>query len=172
MAQSTDVSKSQRKREMHALQALGETLVGLPSEQLARLDLPETLREAIMQARSISQRGALRRQLQYVGRLMRDVDAAQIRDQLQLVQAGTTRDVAMLHRAERWRERLLAEDTALSEFVAAFPATDVQHLRSLLRNAKRDAAAGRPPRAYRELFRNIRDILLTDEDALRSGSRD
>ena len=172
MVENTDASKSQRKREMHALQALGETLVGLPDDQLSRLDLPETLHEAIMQARSISARGALRRQLQYVGRLMRDVDADQIRDRLQSVQAGTVRDVAILHRAERWRERLLAEDDALSEFVAAFPATDVQQLRTLLRNAKRDTAAGRPPRAYRELFRNIRELLLDSDDAIRSDSRD
>ncbi len=169
MVQNADVSKSQRKREMHALQALGETLVALPAEQLARIALPETLHEAIMQARSISQRGALRRQLQYVGRLMREVDADQIRNRLQSVQAGTVRDVAMLHRAERWRERLLADDTAMSEFVAAFPATDVQQLRTLLRNAKREMAAGRPPRAYRELFRNIRDILSGQEDTMRSG---
>ncbi len=169
MVQNADVSKSQRKREMHALQALGETLVALPAEQLARLALPETLHEAIMQARSISQRGALRRQLQYVGRLMREVDADQIRNRLQSVQAGTVTDVAMLHRAERWRERLLADDTAMSEFVAAFPATDVQQLRTLLRNAKREMAAGRPPRAYRELFRNIRDILSGQEDTMRSG---
>jgi len=172
MVQNTDVSKSQRKREMHALQALGETLVGLRDDQLSRLDLPETLHEAIMQARSISARGALRRQLQYVGRLMRDADADQIRDRLQSVQAGTTRDVAILHRAERWRERLLAEDGALSEFVAAFPATDVQPLRTLLRNAKRETAAGRPPRAYRELFRNIRDILLDSENTIRSDPQD
>ncbi len=169
MVQNADVSKSQRKREMHALQALGETLVALPAEQLARIALPETLHEAIMQARSISQRGALRRQLQYVGRLMREVDADQIRNRLQSVQAGTVRDVAMLHRAERWRERLLADETAMSEFVAAFPATDVQQLRTLLRNAKREMAAGRPPRAYRELFRNIRDILSGQEDTMRSG---
>ena len=168
MAENTDVSKSQRKREMHALQALGETLVGLPNEQLARMELPETLLGAVMQARSISQRGALRRQLQYVGRLMRDVDAGQIRQRLQSVQAGTQRDVAILHRTERWRERLLTEDAALSEFVAAFPTTDVQQLRTLLRNSKRDASSGRPPRAYRELFRRIRDILSDSEDAMRS----
>jgi ribosome-associated protein len=170
MAQDTDVSKSQRKREMHALQSLGENLVRLPSEQLARLDLPEILHEAIMQARSISQRGALRRQLQYVGRLMRDVDADRIRDQLQSAQTGSARDVAILHRAERWRERLLAEDAALSEFVSAFTAIDVQRLHTLLRNARRDRAAGRPLRAYRELFRFIRDILMIDEDATRPGS--
>ena len=172
MVHNADVSKSQRKREMHALQALGETLVALPDEQLARLGLPEALHEAIMHARSVSQRGALRRQLQYIGRLMRDVDADQIRNRLQLVQAGTVRDIAMLHRTERWRERLLAEDAALSEFITAFPATDVQQLRVLLRNAKREKAAGRPPRAYRELFRSIRDILLEREESTPSGAED
>ncbi|NIO40009.1 MAG: DUF615 domain-containing protein [Burkholderiales bacterium] len=165
MGQGTEISKSQRKREMHALQTLGETLVELPDEQLARLVLPETLYDAIMQARGISQRGALRRQLQYIGRLMRDVDASRIRDQLQSVQSGTEQDIAIMHRTERWRERLLGDEQALAEFVAAYPGTDVQQLRTLLRNAMREAAAERPPRAYRELFRHIRNILLDDEGA-------
>lgn len=171
MTQDADVSKSQRKREMHALQALGETLVALPDEQLARLGLPEALHEAIEHARSISQRGALRRQLQYIGRLMRDIDADQIRDRLQSVQAGTAQATALQHRAERWRERLLINDAALTEFLTAFPATEVQHLRTLLRNAKRESATDRPPRAYRELFRTIRDILLDQQNATRSGTQ-
>ena len=168
MEQELDVSKSQRKREMHALQALGKTLVELPQEQLGGLDLPETLRDAIMQARSITKRGALRRQLQYVGRVMRDVDADHIREQLEAVQAGTVRDIALLHRAERWRERLLADDGELSEFVATFPGTDVQKLRTLLRNAKREMDAARPPRFFRELLRDIRNTLSNDGPPVRS----
>jgi len=170
MDQNPDVSKSQRKREMHALQSLGKTLVELPSEQLGRLDLPDVLCDAILEARRISQRGALRRQLQYVGRLMRDVDANHIRRQLESVQAGATREVAILHRAERWRERLLADEGAMAEFVATFPGTDVQRLRTLLRNAKREMADSRPPRFFRELLRNIRETVLNNDRAAQSDS--
>lgn len=170
MEQDPHVSKSQRKREMHALQALGKTLVELPQQQLAGLELPEMLKDAIVDARGISQRGALRRQLQYVGRLMRDVDADHIRQQLEKVQAGTVKDVALLHRAERWRERLLADESALSEFVDMFPATDVQQLRTLLRNAKQELAAARPPRSFRALLRDIRQILLNQDRHAQSGA--
>ena len=168
MGQNTDVSKSQRKREMHALQSLGETLVELPQEHLARLDLPDVLRDAILEAQRISKRGALRRQLQFVGRLMRDVDAEHIRQQLEAAQAGAAREVAILHRAERWRERLLADEGAMSEFVATFPGTDVQKLRTLLRNAKREMAASQPPRYFRELLRDIRESVLASDRLARS----
>ncbi|MGD2140296.1 MAG: ribosome biogenesis factor YjgA [Burkholderiales bacterium] len=168
MEQDLTVSKTRRKQEMHALQALGETLVALPKDQFVLLDLPESLRDAIVQARTISQRGALRRQLQYVGRLMRDVDADHIRRQLESVQAGTVRDVAILHHAERWRERFLADEDSLAEFVTAFPSTDVQKLRTQLRNAKREIAAQRPPRHFRQLLRDIRQTLLDNE--LRNGT--
>jgi ribosome-associated protein len=163
MEQDATVSKTRRKQEMHALQTLGETLAKLPGEQLSRLDLPDALRDAIMQARRISQRGALRRQLQYIGRLMRDVDAEHIRGQLEAVQAGTLKDVAILHRAERWREQLLADEDSLAKFVAAFPSTDVQELRTLLRNAKREAEQQRAPRYFRELLRHVRQTLLDNE---------
>jgi len=167
MEQDLTVSKTRRKQEMHALQTLGETLARLPGEQLARLDLPEILLDAIAQARHISQRGALRRQLQYIGRLMRDVDADHVRAQLESVQAGAAKEVAILHRAERWRQRLLSDDHSLADFVASFPSTDVQKLRNLLRNVKREAAEQRPPRYFRELLRDIRQVLLNNELAER-----
>lgn len=170
MEQDLTVSKTRRKREMHALQTLGETLAGLPSEQLARLDLPETLRDAVLQVRRISQRSALRRQLQYIGRLMRDVDADHIRNQLESVQAGAARDVAILHRAERWRERLLSEEDSLADFVDSFPSTDVQKLRTLLRNVKREIAEQRPPRYFRELLRDVRQTLLNNDLSQRSDA--
>jgi len=163
MEQDGTVSKTRRKQEMLALQTLGETLTRLSGEQLSRLDLPDSLRDAIMQARQISQRGALRRQLQYIGRLMRDVDADHIRNQLESVQAGAVRGVAILHRAERWREQLLNDEDSLAKFVSAFPSTDVQELRTLLRNAKRETEQQRPPRYFRELLRTIRQTLLDNE---------
>ena len=163
MTENIVVSKSRRKREMHALQELGETLAGLPAETLARLDLPEGLREAIGEVRQISQRGALRRQRQYIGRLMREVDADTIRRQLEMFDSGSAKETAILHRTERWRERLLADEDAVQEFVSEHPQLDVQKLRTLLRNSRREAAADRPPRSFRELFRLIRACVTEKE---------
>jgi ribosome-associated protein len=159
MDQPPDVSKTQRKHEMHALQAIGEELVALPGNRLANINLPDSLRDAILEARRINQRGARRRQLQYIGRLMRDVDADSIRKQLEEIRGGSAQEVAIMHRAERWRERLLSNDTAISEFVNAFPGVDVQKLRTMLRNAKQEAAAEKPPKFYRALFREIRETM-------------
>lgn len=170
MESESEVSKSQRKRDMHALQALGKTLVELPQEQLARIDLPEALLAAVLDARRISARGASRRQLQYIGRLMRDVDAERIREQLGLVQAGSARNVALLHRAERWREQLLADPDSISQFVSDFPGADTQRLRTLLRNAKREMASSKPPRSFRELLRDIRETMLKHDRAGQSDA--
>lgn len=167
MSQENEVSKTQRKREMHALQSLGEELVRLAPERLARMELPESLHAAILEAQRITQRGALRRQLQYVGRLMRDVDASPIRQQLALLQTGQAQDAAFSRRAQRWRERLLSDDSALAEFVSAFPGTDVQQLRTSLRNARLEREAARPPRFYRGLLRNISEAMSNVPDAAR-----
>ncbi len=163
MDQQSDTSKTQRKREMHALQAIGEELVALPEDRLARLRLPDTLRDAVIEARRMNQRGARRRQLQYVGRLMREVDAHDLREQLEASRAGSLMESGLLHRAERWRERMLSNDAEISEFVRAFPGADVQKLRTILRNTKQEAAAGKPPRFYRALFREIRETMSQTE---------
>jgi ribosome-associated protein len=166
MEQQTDVSKTQRKREMHALQEIGEELVALPDDRLASLVLPDTLRDAIHDARRIDQRSARRRQLQFIGRIMRDVDADAIRTQLEAIRSGSAKEVALLHRAERWRTRLLSDDTAISEFVEAFAPVDVQRLRTMLRNAKREAGTDKPPRFYRALFREIRETISKNDSPL------
>lgn len=163
MDHQSEVSKSQRKREMHALQAIGEQLVALPQDRLDNIKLPDTLREAVHEARRLHQRGARRRQLQYVGRLMRDIDAGEIQKQLEASHSGSAKETALLHRAERWRERLLSDDTAVSEFVDAFPGVDVQKLRTMLRNAKLEVAAENPPRFLRALFREIRETMTNDD---------
>jgi len=154
---------------MHALQAIGEELVALPQERLDSIRLPDSLREAVHEARRLHQRGARRRQLQYVGRLMRDVDADDIQKQLEAGHAGSVEETALLHRAERWRERLLSDETAVSEFVDAYPSVDVQKLRTILRNAKQEAATDKPPRFFRALFREIREALhlaMTNDGSL------
>ena len=151
-------SKSQRKRESEALQVLGETLVGLGHDQLARIELPDHLRAAIDEARRISKFGALRRQLQYIGKLMRDVDPAPIRRQLEPLERHSREHSAWLHRLEHWRSRLISDDHALDEFLRLHPGIDVQHLRTLIRNARHEAAQSRPPRAFREIFRLLKAL--------------
>ena len=152
-------SKTERKRVMHELQALGERLIGLNSEQLAAIALPENLHEAVEQARRIRKHEARRRQLQYIGRLMRDVDPEPIREKLRAWDGVSTEETARLHRIERWREKLLEDDGGLGALVHAHPDIDTQRLRALVRNAREERNAGRPPRAYRELFRALRDII-------------
>lgn len=152
-------SKSQRKRESQALQDLGEALVALSPERLARLDLPDDLRAAVREAQRIHKFGGLRRQKQYIGKLMRDLDAAPIRAQLDALEGHSRSQTAYLHRLERWRDRLLEDDKAMAELLGEHPGADAQHLRALVRNAKREAAENKPPRAFRELFRALRDLI-------------
>lgn len=151
------VSKTKRKQEMHALQALGVALVALPESQVRLMRLPANLELAVLEAKRIKSHEAKRRQIQYIGRLMRDTDADPIREQLAVVEGHSAQAAAHHRRLEAWRERLLADDEALTEFAAAHPRTDLQALRALLRNAKKEVMEGRPPRAFRELFRFLKD---------------
>lgn len=154
-------SKSQLKREMLALQALGEALVALSDDQLAGLELPDDLRDAVRATKriSVSKHGAIRRQLQYVGRIMRDVDPAPIRAQLDALAGHSHAHTAWLHRLERWRERLLAHDESLTELLAEHPGADVQRIRALIRNAQREQSLGKPPKSFRELFQVLRELI-------------
>ncbi|MBI1394857.1 MAG: DUF615 domain-containing protein [Betaproteobacteria bacterium] len=151
-------SKSRRKREMTALQDLGEALVALPEDRITAMDLPDALRDAVLEAKGMNKFGALRRQLQYVGKLMRRVDADAVRAQLDAIEGHSHAHAAWLHRLERWRERLLADDASVGELVRDFPSADVQHLRTLLRNARREHDLGKPPRAYREIFQFLKAL--------------
>ena len=151
-------SKSRRKREAHALQTLGENLVALTPNQLAPLTLPDDLRAAIEEARRLRQRGARKRQLQYIGRLMRQLDDP---DALQAaykrIVAPGEAETRRLHRLERWRDRLLEEgDAALGEWLDEHPDTDRQHLRQLIRAALKERQRQQPPKKARELFRYLR----------------
>ena len=152
-------SKTQRKKEMTALQELGEELCRLNADQLAEVPIPDELREAIVEAQRIRQHGGKKRQMQYIGRLMRGVDAAPVREKLASWRGLSTDAKASLHRVERWRDRLLEDETAVGEFVAAFPHSDLQHLRSLLRAIRKERELNKPPRQYRELFRVLRESM-------------
>jgi ribosome-associated protein len=153
-------SKSQRKRDAHALQDLAESLVELAGSELERVPMPDALRDAVLEARRMTARGALARQRQYLGRLMRDIDPEPIRDALDAIHARGHAHVAHFHRLERWRDRLLNEgDAALAALMSEHPHVDAQQVRSLVREAARERKTGKPLQAPRALFRYLRDVI-------------
>lgn len=155
-------SKSQRKRDMHALQDLGERLVELPVSQFERLGLPVELVDAVSLARKITAREGRRRQLQYVGKLMRRVDADEIRAKLDVDDAQHRLETAVMHAAERWRDTLIETPDRLAEFVVRHPAAAARNLHTLLRSARAEHARQQHGRHYRDLYRELRDLLLAD----------
>lgn len=154
------VSKSARKRAMTARQALGERLCALSPADIDRLPLEDgPLRDALLAARHVTSRSAGRRHRQYIGKLMRGIDPAPLAAALADLHRARAAESAALHETEALRDRLLAEgDDALPAVLTRFPAADRQHLRQLLRRARREAGAGAPPAAARRLFRYLRDL--------------
>lgn len=157
----TGPSKSQRKREANALQDMGKTLVSLSRDRLEKMDLPDALRAEVLEAKRITSHGAIRRQMQLIGKLMRDVDAEAIAEQLAEIRGESNAAKAAFHALEQWRDRLLQDDTAATDWLARHPATDAQQLRQLIRNARREAAENKPPKSSRALFRMLREIAAT-----------
>lgn len=151
-------SKTRLKREMASLQDLGVSLVDLDPARLATLDLPERLTDAIALARGITRHEARRRQLQYVGRLMREVDPAPIRAALERFDQLPAAEKARFASIERWRERLLDEDSALDAFMAEHPRADRVRIAKAVAAARSGRARGESPRAFRELFRILRGV--------------
>lgn len=160
-------SKSALKRESHDLQSLGQELSELPVSRLEALALPEPLAEALAEYRRIRSFEGKRRQLQFIGKLMRKVDPEPLREAVADFKLGGARATLALHEAERWRESLLADDEALTRWMAEHPDTDAQQLRSLVRSARKDAKPAEPGgevrhgRAYRELFQLVKAALAT-----------
>ncbi len=161
-------SKTAQKKAMHELQALGEALMTLPDDRIDAIGLDESLREAVRTAQRTRSFEGRRRQMQYLGKLMRKADAEPIREAVAAFQLGHAKDALALHEAERWRAELIADDAALTRWLAQHPDGDAQQLRSLVRSARKDAAAGgaglpgaavRQGRAHRELFRLLRAAL-------------
>jgi ribosome-associated protein len=150
-------SKTKKKQEMHELQKLGAALVQLSAAHLERISLPEDLARAVRDARRIRSHEAKRRQVQFIGRLMRELDPEPIRAQLAVVEGGSAQARASHQRVEHWRARLMEDEDALTQFARECAGADLQQLRALLRNARKEQAEGKPPRAYRELFRIIRE---------------
>ncbi len=162
-------SRTRQREDALEVRSLAEKLVALPPAQLLRLPIPESLLPHIAETRRITSHIAHKRQLQYLAKQMRREDdevLQAIHDALDEGGEMARREAAQLHQAERWRERLLDKgDAALAELLGEFPAADRQKLRQLVRNAHEEKARNKPPRAFRELFREVKALLLSGEDA-------
>ena len=156
-------SKSQVKREMHELQKLGEELIALSAASRARVPLDDELKDALQLADKLSnKREALRRHIQFIGRLMRSRDLEPIEQALALLRNTNQAATRQFHKVETWRDKLLAENEAVTEFIAEYPEIDVQQLRQLIRNAKKEQEKQQPPKYYRELFQLIKPQIVKD----------
>lgn len=161
-------SRTDLKRESEELQALGQALLTLRTQALERLGLSDKLMDALNEAKRITDFEGKRRQMQFIGKLMRKLDSAEVdavRAALDEQSSGSASENLALHQAEQWRDRLLQDDDALELWLAQCPATDIQQLRALIRQARKNAvpekpgAAARHSRAYREIFQLVRDAL-------------
>ena len=161
-ADTEPISKTRRKAKADALQDIGVKLVELPKDKLARLNLPERLLDAVLEAKRITANGATRRQKQYIGSLMRDIDVAPIVDLLQRWEGKHSAENAYFHQLERWRDRLLNDEKALSEFMQLHPRADTQQLRTLIRNNQHELSANKPAKCGRELFKMLREVIETE----------
>lgn len=152
-------SKTQRKKAVHELQDLGEELVGLSDERLAQVEMPEFLRDAVVAARDITAHGARKRQFQYIGKLMRKVDAEPIRVKLDAWLAQSRGPMLTHKRAEEWRNRLLDEDGALSDLLRKYPRADTTYLQKLMDATVRERETGHPPRSFRLLYQALHALI-------------
>ncbi len=153
-------SKSQKKRDSELMQKLGGELARLPADQFARIDLPEDIRQAIADYQKMKSFGAMRRQMQLIGKLMRRLEADAVREAIDRATGESRAAVAAHHRAERTRDAMIASDEAVTEFVQRHGTADVQRLRQLVRAARRERDAGKPPKSARELYRAIHALEL------------
>ena len=153
------ISKTRRKKQMKDLQDLGAALVELSREQLARIDLPEDLREAVTACRGITKHEGRRRQMQYIGKIMRNIDAGPIAAQLAELEAPSRRQTAVFHVAERWRDEIMGEPGAIERFMKEFPEADANRLRELAEKAREEKRTSKPPRSFRDLFHVLNGLL-------------
>ena len=161
-------TRTDLKKESAELQKLGEDLLNLATDPMAKLALPDRLVEAIAEAKRITNFEGKRRQMQFIGKLMRQLSPEQIeaiRAALQAQHMPSRQETALLHHAEKWRDQLIANDDAVGQWLNLHPATDSQQLRSLVRQARKDAKPEKPGeaprhgRAYREIFQLVREAL-------------
>lgn len=155
-------SRNELKKQMQDLQELGEAVSSLPPDRLDNLKIAERLRDAIDELRRTRSFEGKRRQVQYIGKLMKLEDPEPLREAVASYRVGSAKDTLALHQAEYWRDQLLADDEALANWVKEYPATDVQQLRSLVRSARKEKLepGERHGRAYRDLFRMVKEQML------------
>lgn len=154
-------SRSQMKRESDALQKLGAVLIGHSRDRVKSVEMPEDVRDAILMCQTIKDHEGRRRQLQYVGKKMRSLtldEVAIIQQTIEGWQGASKADTAQLHALERRRDKLLTDDNVLTTLLAEHPELDAQHLRTLIRNARKEQAEHKPPKAYRELFQILKQL--------------
>jgi ribosome-associated protein len=155
-------SKSQVKREMLALQALGEQLVDLSPNQISEVEMPQDLREAVLFAKTLKKREALRRQMQYIGTLMRDADPEPIRKAVAGISRDQWQDNQLFRELEEWRKGLIdGNDESLGDIGNHFPDADLKRLRRLALNARKEREGNKPPQFARALFRYLRELSKT-----------
>ena len=152
-------SRNELKKQMQDLQELGEAVAALPVDRLDKLKIDERLRDAIDELRRTRSFEGKRRQLQYIGKLMKHEDPAPLREAVASYRVGSATDTLALHQAEYWRDQLLADDDAMANWIKEYPATDIQQMRSLVRSARKEKLepGERHGRAYRDLFRMIKE---------------
>ena len=163
-------SKTKQKEVMHELRDLGAELVELSVGQLKRINLPENIFDAVRECQKITAHGARRRQIQYLGKLMRSVDDEPIRAGLALLRGESSAETARLHRLERLRVRLLEDEAVLSEIAAQWPGVDLQHLRTLRRNALKEKENNKPPKNFRAIFQILQELDQKGAPAAEEGS--
>lgn len=164
------ISKTKLKAEAEAQQMLGKKLLDLTKDQVIKLNLDENLHEAILEAKRLTSNGAIKRQLQYIGRLMRTADIEPIKEKLAGWEGKNNVENARFHALERWRDRLIEEaatskSDVLQEFVTQYPQAEIQKLRTLIRNANKEKAANKTLKSSRELFKLIREITERQEQS-------
>ena len=155
MEEDDFISKTRRKRQMTDLQRLGAELVELSPEQLARIDMPELLRDAVLDCKRFTLHEARRRQMQYIGRIMRNIDSGPIAETLEGLQSPSRKQTALFHVAEKWRDELLADPEAIVRFEREFPHADAHRVRVLIEAVRGERAAKRAPKHFRELFHAV-----------------
>ena len=163
-------SKTKQKEVMHELRDLGAELVELSVGQLKRINLPENIYDTVRECQKITAHGARRRQIQYLGKLMRGVDDEPIRAGLALLRGESSAETARLHRLERLRVRLLEDEAVLTEIAAQWPCVDLQHLRTLRRNALKEKENNKPPKNFRAIFQILQELDQKGAPAAEEGS--
>ncbi len=153
------VSKTRKKKQMNELQDLGMELTRLSAESLKKIGLPDDLYEAVREYKKITSNGALKRQSQYIGRLMRDIDPEPIRAFLDRLKGDNQAHNAFLQRVEQERSRLLESDEALTRFMEHYPHADSGSLRTLIRNARKEAEQSKPPKFFRQLYQVLKETM-------------